>query len=63
MERVQVAWRTMVTEEDEEGRRDETALSRRKQDEGALFRVQTAPSRTAKHHLLLPPPPRPAQIK
>lgn len=36
----------------EKGRRDETALSKRKQDEGAPFRVQTAPSRTAKHHPL-----------
>jgi len=33
----------------EEGRRVETAFSRRKQDEGAPFRVQTAaPSRIAK---------------
>lgn len=36
---------------DEKGRRDETALSRRKQDEGAPFRVQTTSSRTAKHHI------------
>lgn len=45
---------------DEKGRRDETALSRRKQDEGAPFRVQTASSRTAKHHTPSPHPSLPS---